>query len=1003
MKNLSWNRIVAFLMALACVGVWVFPGFLISVSAATIPTLELIDLSLLPHETVTSSNGTEYSVIYDGNGYTYTRFNNSSDLWVHGDTVVASNDTSDFSTIWVYSPAPYGCAQALGLDSYSRFLIPEAERDSLVSCELSIPYSFKNNYSKSSSLTYSLSVTLVFYDASGSKISTTVTDAVSKSFSYGILYEDIHTVNFDIPSDCYSFFFYFHIADIGNKAYDFEFCSTSFDLSFNYLSSNNSDSSFEPLPYSPNISDLKVLEDTTDIGTDITYAFEGSHYYSWIKEDLSTRSAHSGSPLSFSYSGEPLMYSYYQPNSSFAYNAGLDSYERFYIGDLPLECGVSATFTFPFEVTDPGNSFTVQSTVKFYDSSGNDISSVSSGAESWSSGLYLPTSGESVIITKIPSNAVYFDVRLCLVAKSNQGSYNLDANGFSLKVSYSDSYVSDPANIIDVSKWSMETDLSEVTFSSGYAYDHYSCFDNKALIEYGDGDPMPLWTADYNVGGVDAYKWRIPLLVTNEYRELGSSRDTQVYDISSLWDDDVVNISVVYYYTISASDASVKLALDLQATGVDDCGNRTGSSLWNHSEILNVSADGTKVSGSIECNIGTDIRSYMQSWLDITRDESTSTGRPIIEITDYEIVVMRNPVSSERPPEETEPPTEPGSGSVDLSGVESQLGDIDSSLSDIDSSLDDIDSSLSGIDSSLEDMQGDLNWGFLATFDEIDTLGGEISSRFDAVDDAIVSMDSSINQGLDDLGDSIDQGLSDLGGAIDDGLDDLGAEIGSDIDDLGDSIDQGLSNVEGAIDDGLDDVQQSIDNGLDDLEAGISSDLNDLDMSINSGLSDLDTSINSGLNDLDTSINSGLNDLDTSINQGLDDLEDTISGDGTEGDELEDGSDSLSADTDSVADFEKEQQSVLDENFEAIQDEVDFLRFSKALLFVQECLNMAFLSMGDIRIIYGFPLFLGMFFFLCSRVPGAVRPMRNERTRELYREEKVIREHYKAIMKKRGV
>lgn len=294
-------------------------------------------------------------------------------------------------------------------------------------------------------------------------------------------------------------------------------------------------------------------------------------------------------------------------------------------------------------------------------------------------------------------------------------------------------------------------------------------------------------------------------------------------------------------------------------------------------------------------------------------------------------------------PEETEPPTVPGS--VDLSGVESQLGDIEGSLGDIDSSL--------------SDMNGKLTFGFLGISDELDSLDGEISSRFDDVDDAIVSMDSSINQGLDDLGD----------------------EIGSDLDDLGDSIDQGLLDLGGAIDD-----------GLDDLEAGISSDLNDLD-----------TSINSGLNDLDTSINSGLNDLDTSINQGLDDLEDTISGDGTEGDELEDGSDSLSADTDSVADFEKEQQSVLDDNFEAIQNEVDFLRFSKALLFVQDCLNMAFLSMGDIRIIYGFPLFLGMFFFLCSRVPGAVRPMRNERTRELYREEKVIREHYKAIMKKRGL
>lgn len=146
---------------------------------------------------------------------------------------------------------------------------------------------------------------------------------------------------------------------------------------------------------------------------------------------------------------------------------------------------------------------------------------------------------------------------------------------------------------------------------------------------------------------------------------------------------------------------------------------------------------------------------------------------PVITIYDVDMNFCCEFASKESDfPEETEPPTVPGS--VDLSGVESQLGDIEGSLGDIDSSL--------------SDMNGKLTFGFLGISDELDSLGGEISSRFDDVDDAIASIDSSINQGLDDLGD----------------------EIGSDLDDLGDSIDQGLLDVEGAIDEGLNDVESAI-------------------------------------------------------------------------------------------------------------------------------------------------------------------------------------------------
>lgn len=153
-------------------------------------------------------------------------------------------------------------------------------------------------------------------------------------------------------------------------------------------------------------------------------------------------------------------------------------------------------------------------------------------------------------------------------------------------------------------------------------------------------------------------------------------------------------------------------------------------------------------------------------------------------------------------PEETEPPTVPGS--VDLSGVESQLGDIEGSLGDIDSSL--------------SDMNGKLTFGFLGISDELDSLGGEISSRFDDVDDAIVSMDSSINQGLDDLGDSINQGLSDVEGAINDGLNDLDSSINQGLDDLGQGIGENIDGLEATIDQGLSDVESAIDDTNDKIE-----------------------------------------------------------------------------------------------------------------------------------------------------------------------------------------
>lgn len=100
---------------------------------------------------------------------------------------------------------------------------------------------------------------------------------------------------------------------------------------------------------------------------------------------------------------------------------------------------------------------------------------------------------------------------------------------------------------------------------------------------------------------------------------------------------------------------------------------------------------------------------------------------------------------------------------------------------------------------------------------------------------------------------------------------------------------------------------------------------------------------------------------------------DAILGIGSEGDALTSGSQEIQDDVSQIEDFEQSQMDVMDSGMTTIQDTVNFTRFSTALSFVQNYLNMAFISLGDVTIIFALPLFLGLFFYVCSRVPGATR------------------------------
>ena len=90
-------------------------------------------------------------------------------------------------------------------------------------------------------------------------------------------------------------------------------------------------------------------------------------------------------------------------------------------------------------------------------------------------------------------------------------------------------------------------------------------------------------------------------------------------------------------------------------------------------------------------------------------------------------------------------------------------------------------------------------------------------------------------------------------------------------------------------------------------------------------------------------------------------------------DDLDQGSASISQGTSDIGSFEQSQQSVLDNNFATIQNAVTFTNFAAALVFVQRYVNMTFDGISKYAIIFTLPLFLGLFFYLCSRIPGITR------------------------------
>lgn len=100
---------------------------------------------------------------------------------------------------------------------------------------------------------------------------------------------------------------------------------------------------------------------------------------------------------------------------------------------------------------------------------------------------------------------------------------------------------------------------------------------------------------------------------------------------------------------------------------------------------------------------------------------------------------------------------------------------------------------------------------------------------------------------------------------------------------------------------------------------------------------------------------------------------DKLIGGTSEGDELSQGAADLEEQVGEIQDYEESQQEILDNSMPEIQEAVAIGSFASALAFVQRYINMAWIGIEGFSIIYTLPIFIGLFFFICGRLPGVTR------------------------------
>lgn len=205
---------------------------------------------------------------------------------------------------------------------------------------------------------------------------------------------------------------------------------------------------------------------------------------------------------------------------------------------------------------------------------------------------------------------------------------------------------------------------------------------------------------------------------------------------------------------------------------------------------------------------------------------------------------------------------------------------------------------------------------------------------------------------------------------------------------LGTTISTGFSNVSSWISSQTTTLNTALTNVKSAISTGFTN--------VSTWISNQTTSLNTTLNNVKTAINTGFTNVGTwigdqtaSLVDKLNTFEDRVSlsfttlfgrlesyfgvRDEDAIDDLDQSSGSISQGAADIHDFEQSQQDTLNTGFATIQNAVTFTSFANALVFVQRYANMTVTGISKYTIVFTLPLFLGLFFYLCSRVPGVTR------------------------------
>lgn len=127
---------------------------------------------------------------------------------------------------------------------------------------------------------------------------------------------------------------------------------------------------------------------------------------------------------------------------------------------------------------------------------------------------------------------------------------------------------------------------------------------------------------------------------------------------------------------------------------------------------------------------------------------------------------------------------------------------------------------------------------------------------------------------------------------------------------------------------------------------------------IKSAITSLGTTIANQFTSLKSSLSTWFTNLQNTIKDALNPPGETVP------------SDEFSEAAGGIDNFEQSQMDSIDSNMSEVSSSVSLSGIGSALAFVQRYTNGVFSGLGDAALLFTFPLFLGIFFYLCSRVPN---------------------------------